>query len=297
MEIQELIFFLEVVEDKHFTTAAAELNISQSSLSKHIKALEDELGVKLLDRSTRSVMLTEAGSEFFSFACSVVESYNKLQIKMNEYKDISKKTLHIGTIPVMSQYGISPLIANFTKKYKDIDISIIEGRSPEILELLETSKIDVSFIRTVSLPGSEYNITPLIDDTLVMVVPKGHPFAKRSSVDLSEAAHENFILLDSGRGIYDLCMEACKEAGFEPHVLFEYTRIETIISVVSEGIGVSLLMKRVVDFFNYPHIEIVELSKKYITTLALVELPHKKSSDIVKNFKSSTEEWFNNRQL
>ncbi|QGU96125.1 LysR family transcriptional regulator [Clostridium bovifaecis] len=297
MEIQELKFFLKVVECKHFTIASTELCISQSSLSKHIKSLEAELGVKLLDRSTRNVQLTEAGNEFFNFASGIIELYNEMQIKMNAYKEKNKKTLTLGTIPVMSQYGIASLIASFKKQYGDIDINIIEGRSPEILELLDISKIDLAFIRTISLTGNDYKVNPLIDDDLVMIVPKKHPFAKKSRINLSQASQENFIFLDSGRGIYDLCMEACRTAGFEPHVLYRYSRIETIIGIVSEGIGVSLLMKRVVEFFNNQDIIIIELNRKFITTLALVERPYKKASDIMKKFSSYTEEWFKDNKL
>ncbi len=292
MEIQQLKFFIEIVKYKNFTVAASELCISQSSLSKHIKALEGELGVKLLDRSTRKVKLTEAGSEFFHFACGTVEAYSEIQMKMNAYKEKSKKTLTIGSIPVMSQYGIPSLIASFTRKYRDTVINIIEGRSPEILALLDNSKIDLAFIRTVSLPGDDYKIKPLVEDDLVMIVPKGHPFAEMKRMDLSLASQEKYIFLDSGPGIYDLCMEACRASGFEPRVLYEYSRIETIIGVVSEGIGVSLLMRRVVEFFNNKDIEIVELDRKFVTTLAMVSSLNKKPSEMMEKFSSYTEDWF-----
>lgn len=292
MEIQQLKFFLEVVKHKNFTIAASELCISQSSLSKQIKALEDELGIRLFDRSTRGVKLTEAGSGFLDYANRIIDDYDEMLVKIKAYKEKDKKTLNIGTIPVMTQYGITSLVACFKKQHTDVDINIIEGRSPEILELLDASKIDLAFIRTASLPGADYKINPLTDDDLVMIVPKDHPFAKKLNIDLSEAFQENFIFLDSGPGIYDLCMKACRKSGFEPHVLYKYSRIETIIGVVSEGIGVSLLMRRVVEFFNNKDIAIIELNRKFITTLALVAPPHKKSSDIVKKFSSYTDEWF-----
>ncbi|MCM8710317.1 LysR family transcriptional regulator [Clostridium sp. SYSU_GA19001] len=292
MEIQQLKYFLGVVKYKHFTTAAEELCISQSSLSKNIKSLEDELKVKLLDRSTRNVKLTEAGMEFFNYARQIVDTYSQMQTKMNEYRDKNKNSIKIGTIPVMSQYGITSLLASFIKQNKDIDIHIIEGRSPEILSLLDTSQIDAAFIRTISLPDNNYKISPLIEDELVMIVSKGHSFAESSCLNLSQASEENFIFLDSGRGIYDLCMEACKNSGFEPHVLHKNSRIETIIGLVSEGVGISLLMKRVVEFFNNKDIAIVELSERFVTTLALVRSPHKKSSEAVKKFSLYTEEWF-----
>lgn len=117
MEIQDLNFFLKVVECRNFSIAALELCIFQSFLSKRIKALQNELGIKLLDRSARGVKLTEVGSEFFNFAIRVIEAYNGMQLKLNVYKEKNKKTLTVGTIPVMSQYGITSLIANFKKQY------------------------------------------------------------------------------------------------------------------------------------------------------------------------------------
>jgi DNA-binding transcriptional LysR family regulator len=297
MEIQDLKFFLKVLECGHFSTAAFELCISQSSLSKHIKALEDELGIKLLDRSAQSVKLTEAGSEFFDFANDVIKAYNEIQLRLNAYKEKNKKTLTIGTIPVMSQYGITSLIANFKKQYRDIDINVIEGRSAEILPLLDASKVDLAIIRTISLQGNNYKINPLIDDYLVMIVSRNHHFAQKPQIDLSQASEENFIFLDSGPGIYDLCVEACRTSGFEPHILNVYSRIETIIGLVSEGVGVSLLMKKVVEFFNNKDIEIIELNQKFTTTLALVEPIHKKSSDTIKRFTLYTEKWFKSDKI
>ncbi|MGB4660944.1 MAG: LysR family transcriptional regulator [Mobilitalea sp.] len=290
MEIQQLKFFLKVAECRNFTVAATDLNISQSSLSKHIKALEEEVGIKLIERSTRS--LTEAGIYFSGYASKIIEDYDVMQLNMNQYKKINKKVLSIGTIPVMSQYGINSLIAGFKKQNEDIDIHIVEGRSPEILSLLDASKIDLAFIRTISIKENNYNVNSLIDDDLVLIVPKGHPFTRNLRMDLSLAEKENFILLDSGKGINDLCMEACRESGFEPCVLFEYSRIETIIGTVAEGLGVSLLMRKVVEFFNNTDIQVIELTRKYTTTLALVEVPHKKDSVTMKLFREFTKEWF-----
>jgi DNA-binding transcriptional LysR family regulator len=292
MEIQQLKYFLEVAEKGNFTAASAELSISQSSLSKHIKALEEELGVKLLDRNTRSVKLTEAGSEFKEYAFRTVEAYREIMFRMDEYRDKNKKTLAIGTIPVMSQYGITSLIAAFMKQHKDIDVDIVEGRGHEVLELLDSMKVDLAFIRTVSLPGKGYRVNPLVDDELVLVVPCDHPLADRESVDLAMAANENFIFLDSGPGIHDLCLKACRESGFEPRILHEYSRIETIVGVVREGIGVSLLMRKVVEYFESKDVKVVKLDRGHATTLALVSLQHKRQTALMKKFSAFTEDWF-----
>ncbi|GFZ30889.1 LysR family transcriptional regulator [Clostridium zeae] len=291
MEIRQLKFFIKVAEYKNFTLAAEEICISQSSLSKHIKTLENELGVKLFDRSKRSVKLTEAGIELLNYANVMINTYNEMHIAMNEYKESNRKTLTIGTIPVMTQYGIPSLIASFAKKNIDIDINITEGTGPEILSFLDNAKIDLALIRTVSLSGDSYKINPLIDDDLVMIVSKNHQFAKKTSVDLAKASKENFIFLDSGAGIYDISLKACRESGFEPKIIYNYSRIETIIGIVAEGIGISLLMRKVVEFFNNKDVVMVDLEQRVTTNLALVAQAQKKSTEAMRKFYSYTDEW------
>ncbi|GFP77017.1 LysR family transcriptional regulator [Clostridium fungisolvens] len=297
MEIRQLKFFIKVAENKNFTLAAEELCISQSSLSKHIKTLENQLGVKLFDRSKRRVKLTEAGIELLDYANIMINTYNEMHIAMNEYKGSNRKTLTIGTIPVMTQYGIPSLVASFTKKNTDIDIAIIEGTGPEVLSSLNNSEIDLALIRTVSLSGDSYKINPLIDDDLVMIVSKNHQFAKKSSVDLGKASKENFIFLDSGAGIYDISLKACRESGFEPKVIYNYSRIETIIGIVAEGIGISLLMRKVVEFFNNKDVVMIELDKKITSTLALVAQTQKKPTEAMNKFYSYTDEWLKENKV
>jgi DNA-binding transcriptional LysR family regulator len=297
MEIRQLKFFIKVAERKNFTIAAEELCISQSSLSKHIKTLENELEVRLFDRSKRRVKLTKAGIELIDYANLMINTHNDMHIAMNEYKESNRKTLTIGTIPVMTQYGIPSLIASFTKKNIDIDIRITEGTGPEILSFLDNSKIDLALIRTVSLSEDIYKINPMIDDDLVMIVSKNHQFANKSSVDLAKASKDDFVFLDSGAGVYDISLKACRESGFEPKVIYNYSRIETIIGIVAEGIGIALLMRKVVEFFNNKDVVMVELDKKVTTTLALVSQTQKKSTEAMNKFYSYTDEWLKDNKV
>ena len=293
MDIDQLKYFVAVVKYNSFTLASEQLCISQSSLSKHIKAMENELGVTLLDRSTRNIKLTSGGQDFFALLNEVIESFNKVNIKLQKYKQNEKGHLIIGTIPVMSQYGITTLIASFNKLHPEIEIEIIEKKGEEIVELLDDSKIDLAFVRTITLPNNSYKVLPLIDDEMVIVTHRDHPFAKRESINLLEASNEKFIFLDSGPGLYDLCSKSCNNAGFTPKVVYTNTRIETIIGLVREKVGVSLLMNKVVDLFDKKEISIVKLDNNISSTLGLVFIHGNKLSTSSMVFKNYTVKWFN----
>ena len=293
MDIDQLKYFVSVVKYNSFTLASEQLCISQSSLSKHIKAMENKLGISLLDRSTRNVRLTSGGQDFFAFSKEVIESFIIVNSKLQKYKQNEKGHLILGTIPIMSQYGITSLIGSFNKQHPEIEIEIIERKGEEIIELLDASKIDLALVRTITLSSNKYKVLPLIDDEMVIVVHKDHPFVKRKSISLSEASNEKFIFLDAGRGLYDLFINSCHEAGFTPNVLYTNTRVETIIGLVREKVGVSLLMNKVMNLFDKSEISIIKIDENISSTLALV-FPHgnklSASSMVLKNY---TVKWFN----
>jgi len=292
MDINGLKYFIAVVKYNSFTLASQELCISQSSLSKHIKSIENELGIILLDRSTRNVKPTSAGHDFLAFSNEVIDSFNKVNIKLQEYKQREKGRLILGTVPVMSQYGITALIASFNKAHPKIKIEIIEANAEEIIKLLDDSKIDLAFVRTISLPSNNYKVMPLVDDELVIITPKDHPFSKRESINLSEASNENFIFLDTGRGLYDLFINSCENVGFTPNVFYTNTRIETIIGLVREKVGVSLLMNKVIDLFDKNEISVIKLDNNISSTLGLVYHHGNKLSSSSTIFKNYAVKWF-----
>lgn len=297
MDTEQLKYFSTVAKYNNFSLASESLCLSQSSLSKHIKSLENEIGIELFDRSTRKVQLTSAGQEFLLFTKEVMDCYEKLNSKIKKFKENERGCIKIGTIPVMSQYGITSLIASFNKKYPQTEIQIIEEKGEEILKLLDETKIDMAFIRTISLQKNDYKIHPLKDDEIVIAVSKFHPLAAKMKISLSEAKREKFIFLDPGTGIYDYCINSCKTAGFNPNIIYTNSRIETIMGLVKENLGITMLMRKVLDIFSNEDISIVELDNKLTTTLSLI-FPHgNKLSPEAISFRNYTVKWFNYNKI
>lgn len=283
--IEQMTYFLAIEKHKSFSIASHELCISQSSLSKQIKALEIELDTKLFDRNTRNISLTLAGEEFSIYAKKFVNDYENIITNMKKYSNNNSPMLNIGTIPVLTQYGFTSTIAAFKNIHPDIGINIIENENEDILNMLCKSEIDLALLRNLNLPKESLDILPLIDDELVLVTSKDHPLAKKDKISLSDAKDENFILLGARSGIYATCISECEKHGFTPNIVHSMYKIETVLGLVGENLGVTMLMKNVISSFNHSNIAIVSLENPLIASFAIVSNKNKKLSTNEKLFK------------
>ena len=267
MNFDQLELFLAIEKHRHFTKAAEVCNISQSSLSKKIQSLEAELGTKLIDRNTRTIEITSYGFEFAKFCKEVLE---KQYLMKATIKSIEKeKSITIGSVPVMTLLGITSLITHFQQEHPDIKIEIIQNDEDPIISLLQTAKIDLAFLRTYSAFDNNFIVYPLFSDRLVLIVAKNHPFADIEHLELADAANESFIFLSPTK-MYNYCINACLSSGFSPNVVQKASRIETIFELVSEGVGVSLLMSRYLKPFSNPTIKVIQLRREWNTSISLI---------------------------
>lgn len=167
--IEQIQYFLAIKEFNGFSNAANELCISQSSLSKQIKSLENELDTKLFERTSRVIKLTPAGEDFFMYAQKFLDDYNNIFTKMKKHSLSNKNKLNIGTIAVLTQYGLTSTLAKFKSKYPQVDLHILEDENDAVLNMLENSKIDLAIVRDFNLSKDLFNVIHLADDKLVVV--------------------------------------------------------------------------------------------------------------------------------
>jgi DNA-binding transcriptional LysR family regulator len=146
MEMHQLEYVLAVAEYKNFTRAAEEINTSQSSLSQQISKLENELGINLFFRTTRSVQITPAGKEFIRHAKRIMQGVNEARKCINEYVSYEKGELTLGIIPPIGHYRIPNLLSSFKKTFPRVNLQIIEDQCANLFDLLHSSKIDGAFV-------------------------------------------------------------------------------------------------------------------------------------------------------
>lgn len=284
MDTQRCREFVVLAQTCNYLQAADQLFISQSSLSKHIKALERELGVELFSRTTRRVQLTERGRVFLPFARKLASTAHDAEVALADAADNDRRIIDIGSIPVMVPYGITALLHGFERNHKNVRLRIAEGDADRLKAMLRNRELDLAFIRewdgNANLDGDEAEFTTaeFAQDRLAAVLPSGHPLAMRQSIRLSELANDEFLLLPSGTVMDALIMDACAVEGFVPEVRYRGTRAENIIDLVSRGMGVSLLMRTPAAYLARTAVSIVGLEDPIVTKIKVYRLRDREPS-------------------
>jgi DNA-binding transcriptional LysR family regulator len=282
MEIKQIMYFLAIVQSGSFSNAAEDLFISQSSLSKQIIALEKELACLLFDRGKRKIALTDAGQVFYRHAVQINEIYRKLTSDLAEFAPTT--ALRIASIPVIAQYGLPDYIAQFRTSNPNVNLILEEREASAILPALKEEQYDLAFARDNYLDGDQYGFVKICEDQFDVLVSKMHPFARRPSLSLKELANQNFILFDKGTIVYELSVEACQKAGYDPRVYYASFRVESILSLVASNLGITLMMKRVGDYHHHPDVVSIPLEEKITSNLGIVYLKNKKLSRSARTF-------------
>lgn len=273
MTFNQLTYFLVIKKYMNFTAAAEELCISQPSLSRHIQALEQEIGASLFDRTSRNITLTPAGEEFSGYADIFMDNYNKMLKSMQNYSAKAKRSITLASVPVMSLYRITEMITAFMAAYPDINIEILEAHGREVIWSLENHKADIGFYIHDSTKPIDFKLYPLLDDEMVMIVGKSNRFAGRESISLAEASNEDYLLWGNGSDVYNFAVEQCMKTGFYPRTVNterSNISIETIADLVSKNFGVSLVILKSAMHFSYYGFKIVRLAEKPMLHSALI---------------------------
>ena len=278
MDTERCREFVVLAQTCNYLQAADQLFISQSSLSKHIKSLERELGVELFSRTTRRVNLTEQGRVFLPFARKMAMLAHDAEVAITDARENERCVLDIGSIPVMVPYGITSVLQCFEARHRGCHLRITEGEADQLRNLLRAGELDLAFIRewdgdiANESDDAEFMTTEFVEDQLAVVLPSGHALAERPSIRLGELANEEFLLLPKGTVMDALITDACGMENFVPEVRYRGTRAENIIDLVARGMGVSLLMRTPATYLARRAVSIVNLEQPIITKIKVYRL-------------------------
>jgi LysR family transcriptional regulator, transcription activator of glutamate synthase operon len=283
MDIRQIRYFLTIAKTGNFSIAADELNISQSSFSKQIIALEKELGCQLIDRSKRKVSLTEVGEHFLKYALQIDETYNSMLVDIEKYRSDTPR-LSIASIPVVAQYGIYKFIAEYRNLYPWIRFQVEEQETLLAVQGLNAQQYDLAFLPSSFLDPSQHGWIEISSDVLAAVFSNKHHFASRKSISLAELSRENFIAFFKGLEIHELVVKGCRAAGFEPRFSYTSYRTESVSSLVASNVGIALMMQKVIEYYQQPDIVIVPLEEKIESKIVLAYLKYRKNSQAATMF-------------
>lgn len=235
-------YVLAVAEHENFSLAAQACHVGQPALSQQISRLEKELGVALFTRNSRGAALTEAGREFVLRAQEIVQRADALQAEMSLFAGLRRGTLNLGIITSLQCIDFGGLLSAFCGSYPEISVNIVQDGTHRLLEMLVERRLDAAFLnRPVSGLPAGVDFAKLGEDVYSLAVSVLHPLAKRERVSLKELSGEHFIFHQTGQVAAELCLAACREAGFEPNIVCRSASPTTGLYMVQGGLGVALL--------------------------------------------------------
>lgn len=247
MDTSKLKAFIDLTQTLNYTETAEHLFTTQGNISKQILSLEKELGVKLFRREHRQIQLTEVGKLTLPYVQRIVEQTERLQRTLSEYVDEHNLLLNIYTIPTMPNYRGFTKITKFLKEHPEIKVQIKETESIELFPVPLEEKNNVAFARTFHPIEDLWEWIITEQDQFVAVLPKTHPLAAYQELKLTELAAERFLLLGKETNLYEPVVELCHQAGIEPKITYEGTRIDLILTMIASGLGITIAMEKTVQ--------------------------------------------------
>ena len=242
MNLNHFRAFVEVAETAHFGRAAENLKMTQSGLSQMIKSLEKELGIKLLDRTTRTVALTGMGQSLYQHAVELIQAHHLTEERIAGIISGQQGTVRLGFVPSAALKVLPKFIYELRRQSPGISIELKELDSSMQLILLKEGRIDIGLVRDIN-QSPDLIISPIMREPLFLAVSRKHRLFNRKSVKMDELREELFVSLPQNQVSYlhNKVTSLCIEAGFTPTVIQEAVQFATILGLVSSGIGIAVV--------------------------------------------------------
>ena len=243
MDIRHYRSFIALADEGSFTSAARKLHIVQSGLSVTIKEMEEELGVTLVQRTTRRVSLTDAGTLFLEYARPAVTMLGEAIEAVRSQSRIVRGRISLGILQSLGPYiDLPTILGNFHTRYPEVDFTVRSIDSPLAPELIKEGSIDLCFhaVTAKALP-SGVDATPFIQDSLVAICARKQPLAQRKAVTLEVMCALPFVDLTPERALRVLVDKSCASHGLSRKSMFEVSAIETMLQFVAAGLGVAIV--------------------------------------------------------
>lgn len=278
MDLRKLKVFVNLSQTLNYTDTAENLFTTQGNISKQILAMEKELDTKLFKRAHRKIELTQQGQLVLPYAKKIIHNYSDLMIELKDFQATEKLVIKMHTIPTMPSYQSFKLITNFLQQHPEIHIQLKEEESYNLITSLKTGKCEIIFARVFDFDDSSLEYLPMEDDTFVAVLPKNHQYANQESLDISKLEKERFLILGPSTNLYKPVIELCQKAGFEPDITYKGTRVDLIMQIVQNNMGVSLMMAKTARNFSNERVSIVPLATNIVNKLCFIRMKGQHSS-------------------
>jgi len=233
MNLRDLKYLVALADLRHFGKAADACFVSQPTLSTQIRKLEDELGVALVERAPRKVMLTAAGQDVVLRARRIVAEVEQMKESARRSRDPESGSMRLGVFPTLGPYLLPHIVPQLRERFPQLELLLVEEKSDVLLQRLRDGKLDAALL-ALPVHDEQLHAELLFEEPFVFAAPQRHPLAARASVSMA-------LLLEDGHCLRDQALDVCRLSGANEKSGFRATSLETLRQMVAAGVGVTLL--------------------------------------------------------
>jgi len=240
MNLRALQYFVKLAELKHFSKAANACFVSQPTLSTQIKKLEEELGVQLVERSPKQIMLTPVGEEIAERAQLVLSDIEQIRTLARRSGNPADGVLRLGLFPTLAPYYLPHVVPSLRKRFPNLRLQLAEEKTNDILRMLRQGELDAALL-ALPINHEGLKMEVLFEEPFVLALPGNHPLAERNLVTMNDLKGAELLLLEEGHCLRDHALEVCTLAHAHERVDFHATSMETLRQMVAADVGITLM--------------------------------------------------------
>ncbi len=241
MELHQLAYFVAVAEEGNFTRAAERLHVAQPGVSAQVKRLERELGQELLDRSGRTVRLTDVGAAALPHARAALAAVQGVREAVEELAGLVRGQVAIGAVTSAGPVGLPDLLAGFHERYPAVEITLSEANSDTMLTALREGRLDLAVVGLATGPPPGIATQVLLDEPFLAVTAPSGPLAGRDEVGIPDLDGLPLMALPKGTGLRTALDAAFARAGLTPRIAFEAADPNVLVQLATRGLGVAIV--------------------------------------------------------
>ena len=240
MNLRDLKYLVALADHRHFGKAADASFVSQPTLSTQVRKLEEELGVVLVERAPRKVMLTPVGREMVERARRIIAEVEQMGEVARRSRDPEAGTVRLGLFPTLGPYLLPHVVPGIRKRFPQLELLLVEEKSDVLLRSLREGALDAALL-ALPLHDDQLHAEFLFEEPFLLAVPESHPLATHGPLSLDDLSAQTLLLLEDGHCLRDQALDVCRNAGAGENSGFRATSLETLRQMVAANVGVTLL--------------------------------------------------------
>ncbi|WP_042460618.1 LysR family transcriptional regulator [Neobacillus dielmonensis] len=283
MELRQLQLFAEVAKHKSITKAAEAVHISQPALSKSIMAIEEELGITLIIRTNRTSEVTDAGKVVLEYAQKMSGLMDEMKTTLNDMTNLERGQINIGLPPFIGSLFFPRVMAKFHHTFPNIKLNITEYGGARVVKSVEEGEFELG-VAVLPIDEKEFDVYPIVEEEMKLLVYKDHPFANREVVDIRDLKDEEFIFYHEEFALHQIMRNHFIAAGFEPRILFESSQWDLMTEMVAANLGVTILPHSICNRAFNTDIRVIDIKPKILWRLAVLTKRERYISNAARTF-------------